>query len=110
MNIVFTGPATDSSNRSVLRADLIAAVQAKGFRVQNAVTAATQLLVASRTDTVKAKRVGPGTKVTTYAAFIDLVLGGSVPKCDQPTSPNKYTDHPTPEKGFSDVFTEKDIL
>jgi len=109
LNVVFTGPATDSSNRPVIRRDLVAAVEAKGFTVQGSIRTSTTILVASRIDTVKAKSARDRKlTVTTYAAFIDAVLGGEVPKCEA-TAPNKYTDHAA-EKPFSDVFTEKDIL
>ena len=64
MNIGFTGPAFDNAGMSVIRADLIAACYKTGkFTIQTGVKCNTQMVVASRTDTVKAKsaqRLGPG--------------------------------------------------
>jgi hypothetical protein len=78
LNIVFTGPAIDGNGNSVLRADLAAACQKKGgMAVQPAVRADTNVVVASRTDTVKAKRAEErGLAVLTYPQFIAHFLRG----------------------------------
>lgn len=79
-NVVFTGPATDANGEAVIRADLKKLAERMGYRVQNSITPATTLLVASRADTVKARGAyRRGITVTTYAQFIAR-LGGSVPK------------------------------
>ena len=92
MKVVFTGPAFDNSGCSVVRSDLIAACQSTGkFTVQGAVKGDTDLLVASRTDTVKAKgAVARGLTVLTYPQFIRSFLSDTVIKTG--SKPNKFTD------------------
>jgi NAD-dependent DNA ligase len=71
LNIVFTGPAHNAKGKLVLRADLIVAARKAGFVVQSAVGASTELLVASRTDTRKARAAkARGIKMTTYPEFL----------------------------------------
>ena len=67
MNVVFTGPAFDSSGNSVVRHDLTYACICKGgITVQDRVDGMTEAVVASRSDTVKAKNaVLRGLKVMT---------------------------------------------
>jgi hypothetical protein len=78
-NVVFTGPATLPTGRPVLRADLVALANKNGLVVQSSVRASTQLLVAARFNTVKARAaLDRGLRVTSYAAFI-AALGGEVP-------------------------------
>lgn len=90
MKVVFTGPAFDNAGHSVVRADLIAACVATGeFTVQSAVKADTDLLVASCTDTVKAK-ARPELNIMTYSAFIARFLNGVELK--RGNKPNAYTD------------------
>jgi len=91
MNIVFTGPASDVAGFSVVRSDLIAACAASGHAVQRAVKPDTDLLVASRTDTVKAKAaLLRGVEVMTYPTFLAKVLGSvAIPRGSRP---DKYTD------------------
>ena len=92
LNIVFTGPAYDSTGKSILRADLGAACLVKGnLKLQSSVRGDTNILVASRTDTVKAQKAKDrGVAVFSYPEFIgkflrgvDLVTGAK---------PDKYTD------------------
>ena len=91
MNVVFTGPAFDSLGQSVARSNLISACKAVGYVVQSSVRGDTDLLVASRTDTVKAKTAeGQGKKVMTYPEFIGQFLSGiEIPTEGRPV---KYTD------------------
>jgi hypothetical protein len=75
LNVVFTGPAFDTNGQSIIRANLIAACQKTGLFVQPAVKATTDVLVASRKDTVKAKTDKErGLKVLTYPEFISKFL------------------------------------
>ena len=75
MNVVFTGPAFDGAGQAIIRANLIAACQKTGLFVQPAVKATTDLLVASRKDTVKAETAAErGVKVLTYPEFISTFL------------------------------------
>jgi len=93
MNIVLTGPAFNSAGQSIVRANLITACKASGHSIQGAIKADTDLLVASRADTVKAKRAsGHAIKVMTYPTFIAQYLSG----VDIPTEqrPSKYVDFP----------------
>ena len=91
-NVVFTGPAVDGTGHTVLREALIQACQAKGsMNVQPSVQTTTNLLVASRTDTVKAKKaVSRGLTVLTYPKFIGKFLRGVVLPTDG--VPGKYVD------------------
>ena len=92
MNVVFTGPAFDSDGNSIVRADLTYACICKGgITVQDRVDGMTEALVASRSDTVKAKNaVLRGLKVMTYPQFITRFLDG-VPISNK-GKPNKYVD------------------
>jgi hypothetical protein len=76
--VVFTGPAFDGNGNSIIRADLTHACMKKGnLRVQNRVLGDTDILVASRGDTVKAKGASQrGIAVFTYAEFISRFLQG----------------------------------
>lgn len=90
LNVVFTGPAFDSAGQSILRANLIAACEPT-MHVQHSMSKDTNLLVASRTDTVKAKMaVQRGIKVMSYPEFLARYLVG----VEIPTEgvPNKFTD------------------
>ena len=92
MKVVFTGPAINGNGHSVLRATLAYACLQKGnLRVQNSVQRDTDILVASRKDTVKAKKASDaGLAVFTYPEFIARFLKG----IDTPTGgkPAKYVD------------------
>ncbi len=78
LNVVFTGPATDVLGQAIIRASLVAACHMTGkLAVQDAVKANTNLLVASRADTVKAKLASArGVKVLTYPEFLSEHLAG----------------------------------
>jgi hypothetical protein len=91
VNVVFTGPAYDGSGHSILRAHLASATIAQGLKVQPSVMASTDLLIASRKDTVKAAgAMQRGVKVLTYPEFINRYLSGQAIATGG--KPNKYTD------------------
>lgn len=82
--VVFTGPAEDAKGRLILRADLIASAVARGWTVQKSVQRTTELLVASRTDTVKARKAKQqGVIVVSYPDFL-AHLGQVVPTGAKP--------------------------
>lgn len=75
--VVFTGPAVDGSGNTVVRAALAAACAQKSIEVQASVRPNTDILVASRLDTLKAKRAAStGMKVIGYPEFINQYLCG----------------------------------
>lgn len=92
MNVVFTGPAFTSSGQSVVRSDLTYACTLKGnITVQGSVRADTDMVVASRVDTVKALNASMrGLAVLTYPEFITKFLRGIDIKTGG--KPNKYID------------------
>ena len=91
MNVVFTGPAFDGSGQSILRAHLASACMAKGLNIQPSVKATTDLVIASRKDTVKATGAAKrGLKVLTYPEFINRYLSGV--EIATGGKPDKYTD------------------
>ena len=106
MNVVFTGPAFDTDGASIVRADLTyACIKRGGLVVQPRVDAETDMLVASRIDTVKAsKAADKGLTIMTYPEFIATFLTGiAIPKNG---AANRYVDafrsvkasfHPDPE-------------
>ena len=92
MNVVFTGPAFDTDGASIVRADLTyACIQRGGITVQPLIDAATDLLVASRIDTVKtSKAADKGITIMTYPEFIATFLPGvTIPKNG---TANRYVD------------------
>jgi hypothetical protein len=92
MNVVFTGPAFNTAGASIVRADLTyACIQRGGIVVQPRVDAATDLLVASRIDTVKAsKAADKGITIMTYPEFTaTFLLGVTIPKNG---TANRYVD------------------
>ncbi len=92
MNVVFTGPAFDSDGLSIVRSDLsYACIQKGGIVVQPRVDATTNLLVASRIDTVKAgKAADRGITIMTYPEFIETFLSGvTIPRNG---TANRYVD------------------
>lgn len=96
-NVVFTGPAKDQHGTPILRALLIDAAQARGFKVQSSVTAETQVLVASTTGTVKAKRAAwRHIQVLTYPEFLEELNAFKELQRTELTSktmaPNPYVD------------------
>ncbi|MBY0560042.1 hypothetical protein [Hyphomicrobium sp.] len=91
MRIVFTGPAIDGNGNTILRANLAAACLKADLSIQPAVRQDTEILVASRTDTVKAKAAAArGLEVIGYPEYINKYLSG----VKLPTSgrANIYTD------------------
>lgn len=93
MNVVFTGPAFDSNGNSIVRSELTYACIKKGqLSVQARVMEDTDILVASRSDTVKAKGAAMrGIAVFTYPEFIARFLKGVDMKVG--AKPNKYVDY-----------------
>lgn len=92
MKVVFTGPAFDAQGNSIVRADLTyACIEKGGIEVQPRVDALTDLLVASRIDTVKAgKAADRGITIMTYPEFIHNFLGGVTIPANGPA--NRYVD------------------
>ena len=81
MNIVFTGPGSGLHHESITRAELKAAAEARGHTVRQSVTLDTEMLVASRTDTIKAqKAMARGITVVDYQTFVAECLDGIVPR------------------------------
>ena len=109
LNVVFTGPAFDNGGHAVVRADLIAACKATGkFAVQSSVRTDTDLLVASRTDTVNAKSAKErGIEVLSYPQFIRSFLSDVDLK--RGAKPDKFTDlvdHDLLVPAFGNVMLE----
>lgn len=95
INVVFTGPAVDSTGSMILRDNLIKACGSQ-FEVQRAVSPSTQLLVASRTDTVKAaKAKARGIEVIGYPEFIAAYLPGVA--LERSGSPHPWVDKLNPQ-------------
>ena len=92
LKVVFTGAAVDSYGRTVARDNLISACTEKGgIFVQTKVDANTNMLVASRVDTIKAKAAkAKGIPVVTYPQFISGFLRGAPLKTGGQLNP--YTD------------------
>ena len=79
MNIVFTGPGTGLDGAPVTRAALQAAAEARGHTVKASLTLDTEMLVASRTDTVKARKAAQrGVLVVDYPTFVAECLDGEL--------------------------------
>lgn len=94
LNVVFTGPAVNGAGSLILRDNLIKACSAK-MVVQKSVTGETNLLVASRTDTVKAKKAAArGVDVMGYPEFLARYLDGVCIETAGKASPwvDKMTD------------------
>ena len=106
MNVVFTGPAYDSSGNSILRSNLAYACTEKGgIHVQLKVNSMTDALVASRTDTVKAKGAAMrGITVWSYPEFIAMHLRGvNIPSTGKA---NGYVDKVVDPDLLVPVFVE----
>lgn len=83
MKVVFTGAAMNPDGSNVVRAALQSACAELGMVMQKSVQKDTELLVASRTDTVKAMAAEQrGIKVMSYPDFITKYLGGHVENAD----------------------------
>jgi len=92
MRVCFTGPAIDGSGSVINRSDLVDACKELSHTVHSSVRIDTELLVASRTDTVKAKSAKKrGVVVMSYPEFINRVLGGLQIKTSGRL--NLYTDY-----------------
>jgi hypothetical protein len=69
--VVLTGPAHDVAGNAILRADLIYACTIAGIMVEQSMSALTNMLVASRVDTVKARKAAErGLAVMDYPSFL----------------------------------------
>ncbi|MBN7763693.1 hypothetical protein JYP52_21375 [Nitratireductor aquibiodomus] len=92
LSVVLTGPAIDNAGRSIIRENLIAACHQTGkLSVAKRVNMSTDLLVASRTDTVKAKAAAAnGVVVLSYPQFINRYLHGV--EILSGGKPNRYMD------------------
>jgi len=92
LQVVFTGPAIDGEGYSITRANLEKACSATcSVTMQNRVDSVTDLLVASRMDTVKAlQAAAKGVTVLTYPEFISRYLKGV--NVVRGGIPNRYTD------------------
>ena len=78
LTVVFTGPASDALGPAIVSANLIAACELLGMAVQPAVKSDTTLVVASLTDTVKAKAAAKrGVNVMTNPEFMKAHLATS---------------------------------
>lgn len=114
LNVVFTGPAVDSAGSLILRDNLIKACKRKMI-VEKSVTQQTNLLVASRTDTVKAKKAAArGVDVMGYPEFFARYLDGVCIETAGKASPwvDKMTDPELLVPVFVDskTLSAKDIL
>jgi NAD-dependent DNA ligase len=91
MNIVFTGPGSGLHGEPITRAELKAAAEAKGHTVKASVTLDTEMLVASRTDTVKAQKAAArGIVVVDYRTFVAECLDGEVERTN--AQPDLFID------------------
>ncbi len=113
LNVVLTGPAIDGEGNSILRANLVKACNAEGtINIQSKVDRHTDVLVASRLDTVKALAAhSRGVLILTYPEFVNRHLGGVV--VAKEGKPNGYShkvvrDLLVPD--FTSVFTEAELL
>lgn len=90
-NVVFTGPAIDGAGNFIVRADLVLLCGSHAINVQHAVRSDTDILVASRGDTVKAKRAAAcGKMVMTYSQFLAKFLPDL--KVPRNSAPSRYVD------------------
>jgi Fe-S oxidoreductase len=79
--VVFTGPAYDAADNPILRADLKKVAQKAGYTVLDHFCCGTQLLVASRLDTVKARKAAEqNIEVISYPEFLDRLTQQGAPK------------------------------
>jgi hypothetical protein len=113
INAVFTGPAYDGTGHAIIRDNLIAACLTTGaITVAPRISCSTDVLVASRKDTVKAKAAAArGIPVLTYPEFIQSYL--KLTKVPTGAKPNAYTDcidTDIPVPDFTWVFNENDVL
>jgi hypothetical protein len=91
MRVCFTGPAIDEKGATILRADLIDACKVCNHDVHSTVRQDTEVLVASRTDTTKARAAARrGVAVIGYPEFIRFALSGTT--VQNSGRVNLYTD------------------
>lgn len=92
--LVFTGTATDGDGKPVVRRDLEAACMNAGIQVAKYWPVGVDyVLVASRTDTVKAQAAkARGLKVLTYTQIIDVLAILGHPVVPTGAAPDKYVD------------------
>lgn len=113
LNVVFTGPAFGVDGQSIIRRNLVAACEGTGvIRVMQSVGTTTDLLVASRKDTSKARNaLKNDLPVMTYSEFIlQYLVGVSIPDVG---TPDKYTDaaKPTgPVPDYTSGLNDGDLL
>lgn len=94
IEVVFTGAAATRQGVGIVRADLISHCEKNGYVVAKRVSGSTKVLVASRSDTVKARKAAElGVMVMTYGAFLDQ-FGGDVPRSGAVADP--WTDKGVP--------------
>ena len=106
MNIVFTGAAVGSDGHPIKREDIIKASKMAGFHVQAKVDALTDILVASRDDTVKAKNAtAGGVAVVTYVQWFTTLAKRGVEIGDFITEGpgNAWTDTAIPKEESGEV-------
>lgn len=73
-NVVLTGTGYREDGVAILRADIIRQAETRDFHVQTSVQASTELLVASRTDTTKARKAQEkGIEVISYQEFFRMI-------------------------------------
>lgn len=90
--VVFTGPAK-FNGVSVVRADLTAAAVLAGYTIRDRIDSTVQLLVASRTDTVKAKKAeAMGIAVIDYQLFGVWLQQAGCPILKSGSRPDYYVD------------------
>ncbi|MBS7812389.1 BRCT domain-containing protein [Roseococcus pinisoli] len=106
-NVVLTGPAVTANGDVVLRADLISQATKLGWNIQKSVQATTEMLVASRADTVKAREAKErGIIVVTYAEFLAQI--GPVPATG--TYDGNVDWVPPPKKLFAKALAQAALL
>ncbi len=93
-NLVFTGAATDSTGEPITRADLENACRKAGITVRKEFPAGTPYaLVASRMDTVKAKKaLAIGVTVLPYSELLATLKALNVPVTKTGTPADPWVD------------------
>lgn len=108
LNVVFTGPAVIEGGKIVTRAVLTQACVDHGFTIQSSVRKDTNLLVASRTDTVKAQNAAlRGLAVMPYESFIASFLNGV--ELTGAGTPDPFTDVVRTKRNTTAFFDPKQL-
>jgi len=103
LKVVLTGPAHDDIGNPVLRAVLVKACQERGLIVQPHFCRDTDLLVASRVDTVKARKAAlTGLPVLDYPTFIQTYQLSPGPSTGLPADPYVDTHKVSPPDRWVD--------